>query len=385
MIKIVHIISGLRTGGAETTLLRVVARMDRTRFRNVVVSLTGRGALGDSIEQKGVPVHAVNIRSSAPNPLAILRLQRLLRSESPDIVQTWLYDADLIGLLATKLAGLPILAMNIRCSSLDVRSTRRSIILKLLAKFSTVPAAIVVNSRVGQRVHEDLGYRPRQWELIPNGFDIDEFRPDPAARSAFRETLRIAPDEILIGAAGRYEAMKDYPTFLRSAAQVVRNNPRAHFAIAGAEVTAQNRELQPLIESLGIGAHVHLLGQRRDLPQVMPAFDIFCSSSAYGEGMQNTVGEAMASGVPCVVTDVGDAGELVGDTGIVVQPRNPDALASAIEQLLGSPDHMAELGRSARERIATHYSIRAAVEHYERFYTALAHGEARYHPPRADD
>ena len=176
----------------------------------------------------------------------------------------------------------------------------------------------------------------------------------------------------LIGAAGRYEAMKDFRNLLTAAASVHRTHANARFVLAGSGVDESNGELVSMSRELGVDGIVHLLGYRRDMPRVMASLDLFCSSSAYGEGMQNTLGEAMAAAVPCVATDVGDAAVLVGETGRIVPPRDSEALATAMRELLASPSRLMELGRRARERITAAFSIGASVARYENLYAGLS-------------
>ncbi len=374
MITIAHLITGLTTGGAEATLLKLVSRMDRRQFRNVVISLTNRGALGDRIEAEGVRVEALHLNPAIPNPIALLRLVRILRRLKPDVLQTWLYHADLAGLLVAKISGVPILAANIRCSAIDLANFGRmtGAIMKTLARFSAVPNAVIVNSQAGKAVHEQLGYRPRRWELIPNGFDLDMFRPSAVARTELRRELQLDESMQLIGAAGRFDPMKDYPMLLEAAAAVAGAHPGVHFVLAGSGVDASNRLLRDRIASLGLESRVQLLGVRKDMPRIMAALDLFVSSSSYGEGMQNTVGEAMASGISCVVTDVGDAALLVGQSGRVVPVRDATALAAAMKEMIALPASEREaMGGRARQRIAEHFSIAAATARYEDLYREL--------------
>jgi glycosyltransferase involved in cell wall biosynthesis len=377
-LKVVHLITGLARGGAETMLYRLLTRLDRQRFASVVVSLTDRGALGAAIAALGVPVYALGLRRGAPDPRAVGRLWRLLRRERPAVLQTWLYHADLLGLVAGRLAGVPAIVWNVRCSEIDLRhySPLTALARRLLALLSGMPAAVVVNSLAGRRVHERLGYRPRRWRVIPNGFDLEQFRPDPAAPARLRQLLGVAPEAPLIGLVARYDPMKDHATFLQAARRLLDMRADARFVLVGAGVDWHNPRLAAPARALGLVPHLHLLGERDDVAALLPGLDLATLSSV-SEAFPNVVGEAMACGVPCVVTDVGDAAYLVGDTGRVVPPRDPAALAAAWAELLARPAAARRaLGRAARERVATLFSLEAVAKQYAALYAELAQAAA---------
>jgi glycosyltransferase involved in cell wall biosynthesis len=385
MVRITHVITGLQRGGAEMMLYRLLDRSDRRRFQHVVVSLTDEGALGRAIRDLGVPVRTLGMRRGIPDIRAVWRLARLMRQERPAVVQTWLYHADLVGLLAGKLAGVQVTVWNVRCSDVDMRRYPwySRITRRLLSTLSALPAAVIVNSERGRLVHERIGYRPRRWVTIPNGVDLVRFRPDPDARVRLRKELGLPLSARLIGMVARYDPMKDHATFLRAAAELLRNGAAGgqadvHFVLVGRGVTWENPGLQALANSLGLRAHLHLLGERDDVERLLPGLDLASLSSAFGEGWPNVVGEAMACGVPCVVTDVGDAGTIVGETGRVVPPADPEALARAWAELLAFPEEQRRaLGSAARERIAACFSLEQVVERYQALWEELAAGRGR--------
>ncbi len=379
MIKIVHLITDLATGGAEVMLLKLLSRLDR-RFSSLVVSVTDAGTLGSSIEALGIPVVTLGMRRGRPSARGLWALIRLLRKERPQILQTWLYHADLLGLVAGKVAGVPLLVWNVRCSNMEMRDYRplSGWVIRLLAFLSTWPDLVIVNSEAGRQFHEQVGYRPKRWAVIPNGFDLERFASDPGARQKLRAELGLPGHARLIGMVARYDPMKDHATFLRAIKLVLASSTDVHVVLVGLGMEHGNRELTGMIEDLGVGAHVHLLGERNDVPAILAALDIATLSSAYGEGLPNVVGEAMACGVPCVVTDVGDSAVLVGDTGKVVPPRNPEALATALAELIDlGPDGRRRLGDAARQRIKAQFDLDTIVKQYERCYDELAAAAAR--------
>jgi glycosyltransferase involved in cell wall biosynthesis len=371
LTKVVHLITDLDTGGAEKMLTKLLAFMKRERFSNSVISLTDRGTLGDEIAMLGVPVLTLGMQRGTPGLGGIGRLMGLLRQEKPDIVQTWLYHADLLGTIASCLVRVPVLCWNVRCSDMDMsRYSRLSrLVLWTLARLSGLPSVVIANSETGRRLHENMGYSPRRWEVIPNGFDLERFCPDPAARQSVRQELGILPDALLIGLVARYDPMKDHHTFLEAASQIGQEHGDVHFTLVGKGV----EQLGGQVDHLRLSGRVHLLGERSDIPRLLAALDILALSSAFGEGFPNIVGEAMACGVPCAVTGVGDAAYIVGDTGLVTPPRQPAAMATAWSQLLQLPaEKRRALGDDARQRVAQLFSIEGVARQYESLYCGIA-------------
>jgi glycosyltransferase involved in cell wall biosynthesis len=371
VITILHLITDLEIGGAEAMLAKLLKAMDPSRYRNVVVSLTGRGRLADSIEAAGVPIHSLEMKRARIDLTVLPKLVRLVKQIRPAVLQTWLYHADLLGTAAAILGHCPQLAWNVRCSDMVLAhypwTTR--VTLKMLALCSRIPQTIIVNSHAGQRFHQEIGYRARRWHVIPNGFDVEEFRPDQGAYLRWRDKLGLSHDTMLIGMVARMDPMKDHVTFLKAARQIASSRNDVAFVLVGKGVES----LASQVSMLGLTGKVHLLGIRADVAGIMPALDIFSLTSAFGEGFPNVVGEAMACGVPCVVTDVGDAGFLVGDTGRAVPPKNPELLAGQwLEVISMGRARRLEMGAASRERIKARFNLHSVVSQYQRCYEELA-------------
>jgi len=330
-IRICHLITGLDTGGAERSLLNLVTAMDRDEFESEVVTLLKPGPMAQPLVEAGIPVTSMEIGRHRPNPVVLLSLIRHLRANRPTILQTWLYHADFFGTAAALVAPPAHLVWNVRSSEIDApgipRSTR--FLVRLLAKLSRRPDAIVVNSRDGQRYHSQIGYRPKQWINIPNGVDLERFAPRRDERAMLRDRLGIAANATVIGMVARYHPMKDVESFLRAASLSQRDHENVKFVLCGAGLSAENAQLSELVRSLNLDARVLLLGPRPDIELIYPAFDVLTLCSTYGEGFPNVLCEAMACDVPCVATDVGDSAEIIGDSGLIVPLRNPEALAQA--------------------------------------------------------
>lgn len=358
-------------------LARLVRGMDRTRFANQIVSLTTDGELGKDLKADGIPVESLGMRRGRADVGGLFRLIRLLRETRPALVQSWLYHADLLSLVASRVAGVRPLVWNLRCSDMDLshypRQTRW--VLRALALCSRLPDVVVVNSVAGQQQHQRVGYRPRRWEIIPNGFDTDRFRPDRSIGPRLREELRLAEDTVLIALVARVDPMKDHATFLAAARQVATARANAHFVLAGKDTET----LAPRVAELGLAGRVHILGPRHDVDRLIPGVDIACLTSAFGEGFPNVLGEAMAAGVPCITTDVGDARAIVAQTGAVVPPRDSQALAVAMIDLIDrGPKARYELGQVARARIENEYSLVHITARYETLYENLLSGAHDY-------
>ena len=371
-IKILHIINDLGIGGAEMMLYRLLCHHSRERFDSAVLSLMDRGSLRARIEGLGIPVYTAGMKPGLPTPASIWRLLRIVRQIRPDLIRGWLYH----GNLAAQLTGMAIgsktpVLWSIHCSvftlSFDKKLT--TAVMRLSAPISRLATSISFDSQTSRAQHQKLGYSARNSCFIPNGIDTSIFVPSAAARVAVRAELGLPPEALLIGVIGRYHAMKDHATFLRAAGQITATYPNAQFLLAGREVDRENRALSDLIRELKLADRVHLLGERTDIARLVAALDVFALSSSHGESFPTIVGEAMSSGVPCVVTNVGDSAWMVKDSGRVVPPRDVAALASACGELINiGPEGRASLGRAARSRVQGLFSLASVVEKYEAMY-----------------
>jgi glycosyltransferase involved in cell wall biosynthesis len=355
-------------------LVKLVGALDPKRFENHVISLIERGPLAADLEALGVPVLSLDMRSKL-DPRPIARLTGIVRRQRPDVIQTWLYHADFAGLVvAAVLRRTNRLLWNVRCSDMDFAVAQEqgtAWLVRRLANLSPWPAGVIVNSHAGRLHHERLGYRPRRWIEIPNGFDLAHWHPDADAAARLRAELGLPADAPLVGMCARVAPMKDHATFLATIGILRTRFPGVRGVLAGRGTEALARR----VAELGLAANVTVLGERSDLPNLLPGLDVFCLSSAFGEGFANVLGEAMASGVPCVATNVGDAADIVGETGRIVPPRQPDALAGALgEMLVMSTSQRRVLGARARSRIEDRYGLTGIARQYADIYAAVASG-----------
>jgi glycosyltransferase involved in cell wall biosynthesis len=282
-----------------------------------------------------------------------------------------MYHANLAGGLAACLSAPCPVIWSIHHTSLDRARSKRLTIWtnQACARMDRALASRVIYcSNSARDVHCEQGYDRRIAHVIPNGFDTAVFRPDAAARVDVRRELRISPRATLIGLFGRFAPEKDHQTFITAAARVREQLGRVHFVLCGQRVSTDNDDLRRWIEDAGLRSCVHLLGVREDIPRLTAALDVSCLSSC-SESFPVVVGEAMASEVPCVATDVGDVHDIIGDTGVVVPPGRPDLLGEALSRMCSvTPEERQRFGHLARERIINRFELRHVVSRYEALY-----------------
>jgi len=358
MPKVMHVITGLQTGGAERMLERLVLAPRGRPVSFHVVSLLPGGAVAERLRSAGIRVTSLGMRRGLPDPSALLRLALLIRREKPDVVQSWLYHADILATLALRWSGRrrhTRLFWSVRCASME--SADRTFAPKwaraACVRLSRFADAVIANSHAGRDFHQALGYKPRRFVVIDNGIDVDRFRPDAAARASVRAELGIADARPLIAMVARLDPVKDYATFLRAL------------------------ELLPEVSALAVGDKtetlpdrpgLYRLGERRDVPRLLAACDLVVSTSL-SEGFPNSLLEAMAAGVPAVATDAGDSRRILGDTGIIVPLADPAALAVAVRQLLAeSPEARQRRKVRARERAVQQFGLGRMVEAHDALY-----------------
>lgn len=375
-VRLAVVINDLGGGGAERMLARVVSRLRPDEFDVKVFSLTNFGPSGELLIEAGIPVLAMDLLKRRANPFHISTLVRELKRFNPDVVQGWMYLGNLYGGAAAKLVrrDLPVI-WNVRHSTLDPRIDSRGLRWSawLGGKLSRwIPRHILLNAEAARSAHLQVGYAADKLEVIPNGFNVNEFCPDPEARRTIRKELGITDDTPLVGLVARLHPHKDHRTFVQAARLVADRLPNVHFVLVGEELMYTTADAWNWIDQVGLRDRFHVLGIRKDLPAINASLDLsVCSSTT--EGFPNVIGEAMSCAVPCVTTDVGECAEVVGDTGRVVPKQNAPRLAEAIVELLTlSPAVRLALGQSARQRIVERYDIEKIVARYRRLWLTYA-------------
>ncbi len=377
-LQVVHIISGLLHGGAETVLQRLVTApvQPDAPVRHTVISMTGEGVLGASLRAAGIEVVTLDMQGAWGSLWGLWRLYRRLRAQRPDVVQTWMYHADLLGGLVARLAGVRAVAWGVRNSGVSLAESSRSsrVAAWLCARLSGwVPGVIVACARRAAQVHQGWGYRADRLMVIPNGYDLSVWQPDAAQRAAVRGQWQVPDDVVLLGCVARWNPLKDHANLLAALAISLQKHPQLRCALIGLGMSRDNAALVSQARDLGVLDQLIFLGRRDDVPALMPALDIHVLSSK-AEGFPNVVSEAMASGVACVVTDVGDAAEIVGEYGWVVPPGDAMALAHGLDQAIAAvrgPDWGRQRDR-ARASVARRYGLQAMTDRYAEVWRRLA-------------
>lgn len=371
-LRVLHVISGLAVGGAEMALYRLVASSRDERYVHTVVSLTPDGALAPRIREAGIELVTFDFRTS---PLShFLALLALIRKKQPDVVQTWLYHADMVGGLAARLAGVRNVVWGVRTCELTDGDARFTTVVRLLcARLSHhVPQTIVCVAEAARSGHARVGYDHSRMVVIPNGFDMSRLMASNEQRERLRAECGFGTEHVVIGNLGRFNASKDQHNFVRAAGILANRYGNVRFLMVGRNVDSSNPELGQLIAATGMADRFVLLGERADVPVCLAAMDIFCLSSR-AEAFPNVVGEAMAMGLPSVVTDVGDAAMLVADTGLVVPKESPLALAEGLARLVAmTAGERREMGQRARQRIQSEFALERTRERFEAIYQRLA-------------
>lgn len=370
-VKILHIIVGLNVGGAERFLCRLIeSHQGSPHFNHHVISLMSKGILGVKLENMGVNVSPMGMRSLWHVPLVFYRVFKKIRLENPDVVQCWMYYADLIGGLSAKLAKTKVVLWGIRNSDFEAGGTPiKKLVRKLCAYLSyRIPDKIICVAQSALDVHKAVGYDPSRMEVVPNGYDISKLSFSPSSRKQIREELNLVTSDLVVGSVGRYCKAKDHASFIYAASRAATSNMNLRFILIGREITSENIELQRLIDATGMAKHFILLGERSNISEFMSAMDIFCLHSVT-EGFPNVLGEAMCAGLPCITTDAGDAKYLLGDCGLVVPLHNRDALLVAILTMAqNDPAELLSMGQKARNRIASRFTLMKSVKSFEEVY-----------------
>lgn len=350
---------------------RLIEAHKGTHFQHHVISLRGLGRIGLELQTMGIPVEALGMRGAIEIPSVVLQIAKRLRQLQPEVLHGWMYHGNVLGGLAARLAGVRSVVWGIRATSFDstMGVSHATIQLRRVSAFASrfLPSVIVYVAQAARTAHERIGYAAAKGVVIPNGYP----EPKPYAKEAARLSLGIPQDAVVIGSVGRFNEAKNPLAFVEAASVVAKRHPRAVFLMVGRQLVPDNPTLMRWIGERGITDKFHLVGEQTDVRMCYAAMDVFCLHSLT-EGFPNVVAEAMSTGLPCVVTDVGDAALLVDHAGVVVPPSSPESMAAAIDDLIeAGPAYRDRIGAMGRNRIKTNYSIGAIVRRYEELYRDL--------------
>jgi glycosyltransferase involved in cell wall biosynthesis len=373
-LRVLHVISGLDVGGAEMTLYRLVSRhSDEFGAEHIIVSLTKEGPVGQRLLNSGFEVIALDLKGFSNLFLVLIKLIRLIHRKKPDIVQTWMYHGDLIGGLASRIAGIKNIIWGVRTTDISHESNRSlKLIRKACAVFSSwLPASIVCAAEESLSYHLNIGYSKKKMLVIPNGFDLNFLHATNNERDVFRSNLGVSASQFVIGSIGRYSPVKNYTGFIHAVNLLLSNHSNLKILLVGKGLEKSNLELMELIHKSSSPNSFILLGSREDIPVCLKSMDLFCLPSLT-EGFPNALGEAMAMGLPCISTPVGDAPLLLGGTGVISNSTTAESIASSIEMMfLLRSEELKEKGRLAKQRIKNHFSIESTVKKYNQLYSEI--------------
>jgi glycosyltransferase involved in cell wall biosynthesis len=374
-IHVFFLIRSLNIGGTERQLVELVKGLDKTRFKVTVGIFYNEGALIKEIE--GIPgIHVISLNKRGRWDLVrfICHFIKILTTLKPHILYSFLPDANLVGLISGRIARVKQIVWGVRASNMDVSryGWLAGISLRLSIFLSRFPDAIIANSVAGKEFHRSIGYSTNRMMVVPNGIDTDRFKPDHSAGLRVRDEWNIDEETIAIGLVGRLDPMKDHTTFLQAVKIFNQEERSVRFVCIGDGKEPYKSEIHSLCMTLGLNGSLIWTGERYDMIVVYNAMDIVTSSSSFGEGFPNVIGEAMACGVPCVATDVGDSAIIVGETGIVVPPKDPQALADGWRSMLKRlNDKSYSIKEMARARIVSHYSSEIFIQKTSKKFLGL--------------
>jgi glycosyltransferase involved in cell wall biosynthesis len=373
-MKIVLLARSLDFGGAERQLVLLARGLHERGHRVDVVVFYAGAKLEDELKRMGIPVHDLRKRGRWDTIGFLYRAYRLVRRLRPRVLHAYLIAPNLVSVLLKVLLPDLRIVWGVRASNMDLRHYDRfsRVTFRAGCLLSGIADRILVNSNAGLEYHRRHGYPSARMRVIPNGIDTDRFRPSGDARRHTRAEWGVGHNQRIIGLAARLDPMKDHDNFLEAARMLAGERGDVRFVCVGDGPPDYRRALRRAGEPLENVGKLRWEPARADMAQVLNGFDVATSSSRFGEGFSNAIGEAMACGVPCVVTDVGDSAKIVGPLGRVVPPSDPARLAAGWRETLDR--HPGNPRQDVRERIVRRYSVRALVERTEAELIAL--GEA---------
>jgi len=376
-IKLIFLVRSLDYGGAQRQLISLTKALDKRCF-SVSILCFYRGALEQELAGSSVQVICLNKRGRWDIVGFLWRLIRQVRRTRPDVIHGYLDIPNLLSLLLKLFAHTKVV-WGLRASTIELEhyDWLHRLAARLERCFSCWADRIIINSAAGLERQVVHGFPRDKMVVIANGFDTEQFQPNQKAGEKLREAWGVPMQTKLVGIVGRLDQMKDHQNFLQAAAIIAGRigrqaagleSPDIRFVCVGEGPAAYHKELKELAADLALADKLSWQNATSDVAAVYNALDVLVSSSR-AEGLANVIGEAMACGIPCVVTDVGDSRWLIGDCGEVVPPQNPAALAEAIMHCLRTDRH--ELGRKARARIVENFSTQRLATHTEEAIVSL--------------
>lgn len=372
--NILHIISGLGNGGAEGVLYRLcISTVEK--YNHKVISLTTNGKYGTLLQKNGIEVIELGLNKNFfKNIKKIIILYRIIKNSSPDIIQTWMYHADLIGGILGRMAGIKNIYWNIRHTNLDKKKSK--ITTRLISKACSIlsyylPKKIICCALSSQKIHEEIGYDKNKFFIIPNGYDLNIYKSF-IANTKLIDEYNINKNIPILGMVGRYDSQKNHTGLLNSLYLLKNEGIEFKFLLVGRDINLNNKLLNEEINNLNLENNIILLDQQNNIANIMNMLDIHVLSSSFGEAFPNVIAEAMACSTPCISTNVGDAALIIADTGWVTPPMNDIELARAIKDAIFQFKNNKELWKNrkkrCREHILNNFSINKMILNYYKIW-----------------
>ena len=373
-VKLLHAITSTGLGGAQSMLVRLLTHGEQTfdGYEQSVLSLMSPGDLARQLDEAGVAVHTLAMGAGLPRPSVVPRLVDTARRAAPDLIVGWMHHGGLAAWYAAKLhrPRRPVI-WNLRHSLGGMAHEKRltRLVLQHMRRLSPHVDAIVYNSYAARSQYKAIGFADAHAVVIPNGFDCDLLRPRADARARLSQIFGIDPGRLVIGMVARYHPMKDPAALIEAVRRLRDCGHDAHLLVVGTGMDGLARHIDPALAAALPPTRITFSDQRLDVADWLPGLDVLALPSAWGEGFPNILGEAMACGVPCVATDVGDADHVLGSFGRLVPPRDPEALCAALAEICKlSPEARRRLGHAGRERVRSNFSIAAVAARYASLY-----------------
>ena len=361
--------TGLSTGGAEMMLLKIVRFFKGSEIKLLIVSLGPNSFIADAIEQEGALVYKIGLSKNVFSIFRLLKIIPILWSYGPAVYQGWMYHGNIIAVLANLFRPSLMTFISIRktLNSLRGEGLLFRLAVRMDAILSHFSEKIVFVSEEAIGFHHSIGYPLEKSCVIHNGFDVNHYRPDRQEGLKLRQTYGIPERAIVIGNIGRFHRMKNHEGFFRSTLPLMLINQDIHLLMVGKGVEAAAFFHLNGFEC--VQDRIHFMGEVADTLPYLRAMDIFCLNSSYGEGFPNVLGEAMATEVLCISTNVGSSKLVIGDTGVIIKPDDDNALRESLERLILEGRSFREnMGRASRDRIVKYFTIEETAKKFARLW-----------------
>ena len=364
-MRILHVINGLDDGGAEGVLYRICV-CDK-EHKHIVVSMQDFGKYGQLLRSHGIEVKILKISRLKTLPKAILKFRQILKEVKPDLIQTWMYHANIFAGILTKIFYYkkPIV-WNIRCTIMKLGEAGLETFFltyfgSLLSYF--IPDCIIVCANSIKLGHQQIGYKYSKIKIIENGFDLEYFK---LSQKIFEKSTNVPKTDLVVGVLGRFHPQKNHNLAIKACSLAIKKGVDIKLHLAGSGITIDEPELKNSIREHSMEKFTRLFGALKDVRVFFNEIDVLLLPSKFGEGFPNVLAEAMASGVPCISTSIGDSKKIIGDTGWVLTTQKPKEIVLALKEIIEMKKNKSwlKMKNAARKRIEQNFSISKMITSY---------------------